>query len=50
MNHDQLKTRQRAERHAHPTNLALRVHRAEQLAGEGDKDGDLLAFFGPLGT
>ena len=49
MNHDQLKTRQRAERHAHPPNLALRVHRAiswlhraEQLAGEGDKDGEFI--------
>ncbi len=49
MNHDELKTRQRAERHAHPTNLALRVHRsiswlhrAEQLAEQGDKDGEFI--------
>ena len=49
MNHDQLKTRQRAERHAHPPNLALRVHRAiswlhraEQLAEAGDKDGEFI--------
>ncbi|MBM4220583.1 MAG: hypothetical protein FJ170_01400 [Gammaproteobacteria bacterium] len=49
MNHDQLKARQRAERHTHPPNLALRVHRAiswlhraEQLAEEGDKDGEFI--------
>jgi hypothetical protein len=49
MNYDQLKTRQRAERHAHPPNLALRVHRAiswlqraEQLALQDDKDGEFI--------
>jgi hypothetical protein len=26
--YERLKTRQRAERHGHPPNLALRVHRA----------------------
>ncbi len=43
MNHDTLKARQRAERHDHPTDLALRVHRAlswlrraEQEAGDPD--------------
>lgn len=47
--HDLLKTRQRAERHAHPPNLALRVHRAlswlhraELQAGQGDKDGEFI--------
>lgn len=49
MNHDHLKTRQRAQRHAHPPNLALRVHRsiswlhrAEQLAVQDDKDGGFI--------
>ena len=43
MNHATLKARQRAERHNHPPNLALRVHRAlswlqraEQLADDPD--------------
>jgi hypothetical protein len=47
MNYQTLKTRQRLERHAHPPNLALRVHRAlswlnraEQL-GE-DRDGHFI--------
>lgn len=45
MNYETLKNRQRAERHAHHPNLALRVHRAlswlhraEQLASGGDED------------
>lgn len=49
MNHDQLKARQRAERHAHPPNLALRVHRslswlhrAELQAGAADADGQFI--------
>jgi hypothetical protein len=49
MEHERLKARQRAERHAHPTNLALRVHRAlswlhraEQLESGGDPDGQFL--------
>jgi len=47
--HDRLKARQRAERHAHPPNLALRVHRAlswlhraEQLARTDDVDGQFI--------
>jgi len=47
--YDHLKTRQRAERHAHPPNLALRVHRAiswlhraELQAGQGDRDGEFI--------
>lgn len=46
MIYETLKTRQRAERHQHHPNLALRVHRAlswlhraEQLASGGDEDG-----------
>lgn len=46
MNYETLKTRQRAERHAHHPNLALRVHRAlswlhraEQLASGDAEDG-----------
>jgi hypothetical protein len=49
MNYAELKTRQRAERHAHPPNLALRVHRAiswlhraELQAAQGDKDGEFI--------
>jgi hypothetical protein len=49
MTHAQLKTRQRAERAAWPTNLALRVHRAlswlhgaEKLAAAGDLDGQFV--------
>lgn len=49
MNYEALKARQRAERHAHHPNLALRVHRslswlhrAEQLAAEGDQDGSFV--------
>lgn len=49
MNHQHLKTRQRAERHAHSPNLALRVHRAlswlqraEQQAGLADRDGEFI--------
>jgi hypothetical protein len=49
MNHDRLKERQRAERHAYPENLGLRVHRAlswlhraEQLDRGGDLDGQFL--------
>lgn len=45
MDYDRLKARQRAERHAYPPNLALRVHRAlswlgraEQLAVQDDAD------------
>jgi hypothetical protein len=44
MNYQDLKTRQRLERRAHPPNLALRVHRAlswlnraEQLAEDRDE-------------
>ena len=47
MDYQALKTRQRSERHAHPPNLALRVHRAlswlnraEQLAE--DRDGHFI--------
>jgi hypothetical protein len=43
VNHDQLKTRQRAERDGHPPNMAIRVHRslswlkrAEQLGDDPD--------------
>ncbi len=61
MNYEQLKARQRAERHAHPPNLALRVHRAiswlqraEQLALQDDKDGEFIflwiAFNGAYAT
>ena len=49
MDHQRLKERQRAERHAHHPNLALRVHRAlswlhraEQLESGGDPDGQFL--------
>ena len=49
MDYEKLKSRQRAERHAHHPNLALRVHRAlswlnraEQLATEGDQDGSFV--------
>ena len=49
MDYENLKARQRAERHAHHPNLALRVHRAlswlnraEQLATEGDQDGSFV--------
>ena len=49
MDYEKLKARQRAERHAHHPNLALRVHRAlswlnraEQLATEGDQDGSFV--------
>jgi hypothetical protein len=49
MNHERLKARQRAERHAHHPNLALRVHRAlswlhraEQLEHAGDPDGQFI--------
>jgi hypothetical protein len=49
MDHERLKARQRAERHAHHPNLALRVHRAlswlhraEQLESGGDPDGQFL--------
>ncbi|MEQ1581444.1 MAG: hypothetical protein ABL964_12680 [Steroidobacteraceae bacterium] len=49
MDYEKLKARQRAERHAHHPNLALRVHRAlswldraEQLAAEGDQDGSFV--------
>jgi hypothetical protein len=49
MNHERLKERQRAERHAYPENLALRVHRAlswlhraEQLARGDDLDGQFI--------
>lgn len=47
--YDHLKSRQRAERHAHPPNLALRVHRAiswlhraELQAGQGDRNGEFI--------
>jgi hypothetical protein len=47
MDYQALKTRQRLERHAHPPNLALRVHRAlswlnraEQFAE--DRDGNFI--------
>lgn len=46
---EHLKSRQRAERHTHPPNLALRVHRsiswlqrAEQLAAQSDRDGEFI--------
>ena len=49
MDHERLKTRQRAERHTHPPNLALRVHRAlswlqraEQLGRAEDTDGQFV--------
>ena len=49
VNHDTLKTRQRAERSAYPPNLALRVHRAlswlhraEELAQAKDGDGQFI--------
>ena len=49
MDYENLKARQRAERHAHHPNLALRGHRAlswlnraEQLATEGDQDGSFV--------
>ena len=49
MKHERLKARQRAERGAHPPNLALRVHRAlswlhraEQLAAADDVDGQFV--------
>ena len=47
--YERLKARQRAERHAHHPNLALRVHRAlswlhraEQLARADDRDGQFI--------
>lgn len=49
MGYERLKERQRAERHAWPENLGLRVHRAlswlhraEQLAHGGDTDGEFI--------
>ncbi|XOV90705.1 MAG: hypothetical protein ACFHX7_07995 [Pseudomonadota bacterium] len=46
MDHKSLKTRQRAERGEHPTNLALRVHRAlswlERAEGCDDNDGKFI--------
>ena len=49
MNYETLKARHRAEREGHHPNLALRVHRAlswlnraEQLAAEGDTDGQFI--------
>ena len=49
MDHAHLKARQRAERHSHHPNLALRVHRAlswlhraEQLARNDDVDGQFI--------
>ena len=49
MDHQHLKDRQRAERHTHHPNLALRVHRAlswlhraEQLARNDDLDGQFI--------
>ncbi len=49
MDFSRLKERQRAERHAHPENLGLRVHRAlswlhraEQLEGASDPDGQFI--------
>ena len=49
MDYERLKARQRAERHAHPDNLALRVHRAlswlhraEQLGINDDLDGQFI--------
>jgi Apea-like HEPN len=52
MDYERLKTRQRAERHAHHPNLALRVHRAlswlhraEQLGSGGDPDGQFLLLW-----
>ncbi len=52
MNYDQLKARQRAERHAHHPKLALCVHRAiswlqraEQLALPDNKDGEFILLW-----
>jgi len=49
VNYESLKARQRAERHAHHPNLALRVHRAlswlhraEQVARADDQDGQFI--------
>lgn len=49
MDYERLKARQRAERHAYPENLGLRVHRAlswlhrsEQLARSDDVDGQFI--------
>jgi hypothetical protein len=49
MDHEHLKARQRAERHTHHPNLALRVHRAlswlhraEQLSRNDDLDGQFI--------
>jgi len=47
--YEELKARQRAERHAYPPKLALRVHRAiswrhraEQAVLQADKDGEFI--------
>ena len=52
MSYQQLKDRQRAERHAWPENLGLRVHRAlswlhraEQLQGNDDVDGQFILLW-----
>jgi hypothetical protein len=40
MDHDTLKARQRAERHPHPTDLGLRVHRALSWLKRADHEAD----------
>ncbi len=52
MDYEGLKARQRTERHTHPPNLALRVHRAlswlqraEQLVHGGDKDAGFILLW-----
>ena len=41
MNYAELKTRQRAERHAHSPNLAIRVHRSLSWLNRAEQADDL---------